>query len=96
MSDLWGQASATTYLRNPRIEVTNPLGGEPYITFYVDREFLDPNTGNPVASVASGSWLVTPELAASDATLGPLAVTLQATLDTMAAYLYTLNNPPVS
>lgn len=95
MSDtpLWGQASATTYLRNPRIEVTNPLNAEPYVTFHVDREFLDPATGAPVASVSAGSWVVTQELAAGDAVLGPLTQTLQETLAAMAAYLYTLNNP---
>ena len=91
--NLWGQANATTYLRASRIEATNPLNAEPFVTFYVDREFLDPATGLPVASVSAGSWVVTPELAADDATLGPLAQTLQQTLDAMAAYLYALNNP---
>ena len=91
--DLWGQAPSTTYLRNPRIEVVNPLGGEPFVNFYVDREFLDPATGAPVASVSAGAWLLTPEIAAGDEVLGPLAVTLQETLAAMAARLYILNNP---
>ncbi len=95
MSSLWGQTTAQTYFRCSRIEISNPLNDTPTIIFYVDQEFLDAS-GNPVASVASGSWPVSAAQAAADATLGPLAQTLQTTLNGMAAYLATQNNPTVS
>ena len=92
---LWGQAQASSYLRATRIEVSNPLGGTPFITFYLDRQFLDAD-GNPVALVAAGSWMVTQEQAAADATLGPLSQTITTSLDTIAAYLYAMNNQTVN
>jgi hypothetical protein len=93
MAELWGQSTTTTYKRVGRIEASNPLGGEASVHFYWDTVVLDADN-NPIAVVPGGVWTLTQAQAAVDPVLGPLAYTLQTTLNTMAETLYNMSVAP--